>query len=75
MCSPVNLLKQSPKISDLTMRHLSVLDLSDINGKLASKHRRHAFQQCFGPVHSLPSKVYSEAGAFEHSRKQIIRCR
>ena len=30
----VNLLKHSPKISDLTKRDVSGLDLSDINGKL-----------------------------------------
>ena len=34
MWSPVNLLKHSPKISDLTKRDVSILDLSDINGKL-----------------------------------------
>ena len=34
MWSPVNLLKNSPKISDLTRRDVSVIDLNDINGKL-----------------------------------------
>ena len=34
MCSPVNLQKHSPKISDLHKRDVSVLDISDIIAKL-----------------------------------------
>ena len=74
MCSSVNMLKHSPNISHLTIRDLSVLDLSNINGKLLTKHRRDTFQQSFRPANSLPSKVYSEAGAFGHSRNHILRC-
>ena len=35
MWSPVNLLKQSRKISDLTKRDVSVLDFSDNHGEIA----------------------------------------
>ena len=34
MLLPVNLLKHSPRISDLTKRDVSVLNLPDIKGKL-----------------------------------------
>ena len=74
MWLPVNLLKHSPKISDLAKGDLSVLDLPGINGKLASKHRRDTFQHCFRPVNSLTWKRCFEAGAFVHSRKHILRC-
>ena len=74
MWSLVNLLKHSPKISDVTKRDPSVLDLSEINGKFASKHRRETFQQCFGLANSFTSKGSSEAGAFGHSTHHILRC-
>ena len=70
----VNLSKDSLKISDLIKRDLSVLNLSDVNGKLASKSQRESFQQCFGPVNSFTSKRCSEGGAFWHSRNHILRC-
>ena len=74
MWLPVNLLTHSPKIYDLTNRDFSDLDLSNINWKLASKHRRETFQLCLGPVNSVTSKGCSQAGAFEYSRNHILRC-
>ena len=74
MWSPVNLLKGSPKIPDLTKRDLSVLHLSQINGKIGYIYWRYTFEQCFGPVNSLTSKGYSEAGAFGDSWNHILRC-
>ena len=50
MWSVVNLLKDSPKISDLTKRDFSVLDLSDIHGKVAEKHRRAHFSSVLWPL-------------------------
>ena len=68
MLSTVNLLKHSPKISNLTKRDLSELDLSDINGKLAKKHWCPTFQQCFGPVPLLRRKyMLSTVNLLKHS--------
>ena len=50
MWSPVNLLKHSPTISDLTKRDASVLDLSDIHRRAAQKHRLTHFHSVLDPL-------------------------
>ena len=47
MWSPLNLLKDGPKIFDLTKRDVYALDLSDIHGKLTKKDRRAHFSSVF----------------------------
>ena len=47
MRSPVNLLKHSPKISDLTKGDVSVLHFSHIHGKVAQMNRRAHFRNVF----------------------------
>ena len=50
MWSPINLLKHSHKIYDLTKRDVSDLDLSNINGKLAENHGRAHFSSDLDPL-------------------------
>ena len=47
MWSLVNLIKQSPKICDLTKSDVCVLDLSHIHGKVAWEHGSADFSSVF----------------------------
>ena len=50
MWFPVNLLKHSPKNSDLTKRDASVINLSDVKGTLGKNHRSADFRSVLDPL-------------------------
>ena len=61
MWSPVNLLKHSAKISDMTKREVSILDFSDIHEKVAKKNRRADFSSVLDPLTCwLPKTVLKQ---------------